>query len=231
MNQSIVLFSGGVDSTTALYWSLAHFDQVEALTFDYGPRQKREVEMTRTVTKKLGLPHKIFECDLGQIGGSPLTDSSIPVPDVNQNVPEKNGLPSTYVPFRNGIFLSLASAWAEVKQISAIVCGFTVFDSPDYPDTRKDFTAAMEKAVNLGTGAHFNNKKLQFLTPFINQKKSEIIKQGLALGVDYSYSISCYRGEEIPCRSCSSCVFRQRAWSELGQQDPLLVRLEREGKL
>lgn len=231
MKQSLVLFSGGIDSTTALYWSLARYDKVQALTFDYGQRHRLEISMARSLAEKLNVPQTILRLDLNQIGGSSLTDKNIPLPQYEKLNQSEEGPPSTYVPFRNGIFLAMAAAWAEVKGIREIVCGFNIIDSPHYPDTQKEFVKAMEEAINQGTKAYFTHEKIEITTPFTNLKKSEIIKEGLALGADYSYSISCYSGTEVPCQKCSSCLLRQKAWDELGLMDPLISRLEKEGKI
>ena len=232
MKECIVLFSGGVDSTTALCWALRHYEKVHALTFDYGQRHRIEVKMAEKSAKKLGIPLKILRIDLRQVGGSSLTDDSFPLPEYKHSDEiQARGLPQTYVPFRNGIFLALAAAWAEANGVKEIVCGFNVIDSPHYPDTKKQFVAAMEKAVNLGTKASFTKKKIKIIAPFVNMRKSEIIKQGLSLGADYSHSISCYSGEEIPCGKCSSCILRRKAWKEAGEKDHLILRLKKEGKV
>jgi len=231
IKQCLVLFSGGIDSTTALYWALNHCEKVLALTFDYGQRHRVEASLALQLTKRLRVPQTILHIDLTQIGGSSLTDRNLPLPQYEHLEEIEEGPPSTYVPFRNGIFLALAAAWAEVKGIKEIVCGFNVLDSPHYPDTQKEFVKAMEKAINQGTKAYFTQEKVKIITPFINFKKSEIIKEGLYLGADYSYSISCYAGEEIPCQRCSSCLLRQKAWEEVGSKDPLILRLEKEGKI
>lgn len=231
MKKSVVLFSGGIDSTTALYWALSQYHKVFALTFDYGQRHGIEIIMAQKLTKKLNVFFKIIHVDLNQIGGSSLTDTRLPLPEYENIEKIEQVPPSTYVPFRNGIFLSLATAWAEVEEIKDIICGFNIIDSPNYPDTRKDFVKTMEKAINLGTKASLSQKGFRIITPFQNLKKSEIIKKGLSLGADYSYSVSCYKGEEIPCQKCSSCLLRQRAWKEAGLADPLILRLEKEGKI
>jgi 7-cyano-7-deazaguanine synthase len=232
MKECVVLFSGGIDSTTALYWALKRYEKVFGLTFDYGQRHKIEIKMARKSARKLGVPLAILRVDLRQIGGSSLTNTSLPLPEFERlEEIRSKGLPPTYVPFRNGIFLALAAAWAEVKGVKELVCGFNIIDSPNYPDTRKPFVNAMERAINLGTKASFTEKKLKIIAPFVNMKKSEIIKKGLSLGADYSYSISCYSGKEIPCRRCSSCILRQTAWEEAGEKDHLILRLKKEGKI
>ena len=231
MKKSIVLFSGGIDSTTAIYWALERYEKVFALTFDYGQRNRIELDMAGKVAQKLSVPQKILRVNLKQIGGSSLTDTKLSLPQYERMEEIEEGLPSTYVPFRNGIFLALAAAWAEVVGIKEIVCGFNVIDSPNYPDTRKQFVQAMQEAINLGTKASLSPEKIQIIAPFLKMKKSDIIKEGLSLNVDYSFAISCYCGEEIPCQKCSSCVLRQKAWEEVGLQDPLILRLEEEGKI
>ncbi len=231
MKKSIVLFSGGLDSTTAIYWALERYEKVFALTFDYGQRNRIELDMAGKAAQKLGVPQKILRVNLKQIGGSSLTDTKLSLPQYEKMEESEEGLPSTYVPFRNGIFLALAAAWAEVVGIKEIVCGFNVIDSPNYPDTRKQFVQAMQEAINLGTKASLSPEKIQIIAPFLKMKKSDIIKEGLSLNVDYSFAISCYCGEEIPCQKCSSCVLRQKAWEEVGLQDPLILRLEEEGKI
>ncbi|MQY61558.1 7-cyano-7-deazaguanine synthase QueC [bacterium] len=231
MKKSIVLFSGGLDSTTAIYWALERYEKVFALTFDYGQRNRIELDMAGKVAQKLSVPQKILRVDLKQIGGSSLTDTKLSLPQYERMEESEEGLPSTYVPFRNGIFLALAAAWAEVVGIKEIVCGFNVIDSPNYPDTRKQFVQAMQEAINLGTKASLSPEKIKIIAPFLKMKKSDIIKEGLSLNVDYSFAISCYCGEEIPCQKCSSCVLRQKAWEEVGLQDPLILRLEEEGKI
>lgn len=231
MKKSVVLFSGGIDSTTALSWALEEYDEVTALTFDYGQRHAIEIQLAQKVTKKVSVAHEILTVDLGSIGGSALTDSRVTLPEFDRVEDIEEGLPPTYVPFRNGIFLSLAAAWGEAHGIYEIVCGFNVIDSPDYPDTRTSFVAAMEKAINLGTKAAYSEEKFKLHAPFIQMKKSEIIREGLSLSADYTYSISCYAGEEIPCLKCSSCLLRKKAWDEINEKDHLLVRLEKEGKI
>jgi 7-cyano-7-deazaguanine synthase len=226
----VVLFSGGIDSTTALYWALERYDRVFPLTFDYGQRHRVEVRLAGRLVRRLGLPRTVIKINLCQVGGSALTDRSVPLPRFTSRAAMPSGPPPTYVPFRNGIFLAVAAAWAEARRVHDIVCGFHVLDSPDYPDTRREFVRAMEKAVNLGTAAVFGRPKMRIVAPFVGLTKSEIIRRGLALGADYSFSVSCYAGQEAPCGTCSSCLLRRDAWKEAGREDPLLARLRREGK-
>jgi len=227
--KSLVLFSGGVDSTTALYWARSRGDRVHALTFDYGQRHRVEVRMARRAAKKAGIPQTVLKVDLAQIGGSALTDPRIELPRYRCRDEIKPGPPATYVPFRNGILISIAAAFAEARGYDEIVCGFNVIDSPDYPDTRAEFVRAMEKAVASGTKAAFGAPGIKISAPFLRMTKAEIIRLGLSLGADYSDSVSCYAGDELPCGSCASCLLRRRAFAEAGCPDPLLERLRKEG--
>ncbi len=231
MNQALVLFSGGIDSTTALYWARERFSQTSAVTFAYGQRHEVEIQLAAELARRLGVPQKILVVDLSQIGGSALTDTDVSLPTFRRVEEIGGGSPPTYVPFRNGIFLSLAAAWAEVIEARNIVCGFNIIDSPHYPDTRSAFVKAMENAFNAGTEAAAQGNHFAVHAPFIQKKKSEIIRLGLELGADFSYSISCYAGAEIPCMKCSSCLLRQRAWQEAGTEDHLIVRLKKEGRI
>jgi len=229
--KALVLFSGGVDSTTALYWAQKRYAKVSALSFDYGQRHRLELALARRLARRLQLPHTVLKVDLRQIGGSALTDHSVSIPRIMRHEDIGPGVPVTYVPFRNGLFLALAAAWAEVRGDDDIVCGFNTVDSPDYPDTRASFVRAMQRAIDLGTGASSKGRRIRIVAPFIRMKKSEIIRLGLSLGADYSFSISCYAGGEAPCRRCSSCLLRKRAWEEAGAEDHLLNRLRKEGKI
>jgi 7-cyano-7-deazaguanine synthase len=227
LGKCVVLFSGGIDSTAALHWALGRYDEVQALTFDYGQRHRVEVRMARRTARRLGVGPNLLRVDLAAIGGSALTDPAIALPRPKRIPRPGGGPPPTYVPFRNGILLALASAWAEARGISDLVCGFNVIDSPEYPDTRPKFVRAMIRAINAGTKAAFGGPPMRVVTPFIRMKKSEIIALGLSLGADYAFSISCYAGGEKPCGVCSACLLRARAFREAGVPDPLLRRLRR----
>ena len=231
MTSCVVLFSGGLDSTTALAWALSRYDRVHALTFDYGQRHRVEIGLARRAARRLHVPHAVLKVDLRQIGGSALTDTRIPLPRSPRRSGPKQGPPATYVPFRNGVFLALAAAWAEARGVRDLVCGFHVADSPDYPDTTKAFVKAMEKAVRAGTKAAFGAAPgPRIVAPLLGLSKPDIIRLGLRLGADYSLSVSCYAGTERPCGTCSSCRFRARAWKAVGREDPLVARLRKEGQ-
>ena len=231
MKNALVLFSGGIDSTTSLYWARDRFERVSLLTFDYGQRHRVELRSAGELARRLGLSQKILSVDLTQIGGSALTDANIRLPEFRRVEEIDDGLPPTYVPFRNGIFLALAAAWAEVIEARDLICGFNIIDSPNYPDTRPSFIAAMEEAVNAGTRAAFEKGGFTIHAPFVDMTKSEIIEAGLALGADYSFSVSCYAGGEVPCGRCSACLLRHGAWQEVREEDHLIKRLKKEGRL
>lgn len=230
MTSCIVLFSGGLDSTTALAWALARYDRVHALTFDYGQRHGVEIALARRAARRLGFPHIVLKVDLRPIGGSALTDPAMPLPRPMRPSRRTARPPATYVPFRNGVFLALAAAWSEARGVRDLVCGFHVADSPGYPDTTKAFVRAMEKAIRAGTAAAPGGSRMRIIAPFIGSSKADIIRAGLALGVDYSNAVSCYSGREVPCGTCSSCRLRARGWRTVRREDPLLVRLRKEGQ-
>jgi 7-cyano-7-deazaguanine synthase len=225
----VVLFSGGLDSTTALAWALSRYERAHALTFDYGQRHRVEIALARKAARRLGVPQAVLKVDLRPVGGSALTDPRIPLPRSLRRPALRAGPPATYVPFRNGIFLALAAAWAEARGVRDLVCGFHVADSPDYPDTTRAFVTAMEKAVRAGTKAAFGGPAPRIVAPLMGLDKPAIIRLGLRLGADYSYAVSCYAGSERPCGTCPSCRIRARAWKAVGREDPLVARLRKEG--
>ncbi len=233
MNSVVIIFSGGLDSTTVLYWAKKKFKRIYALTFDYNQRHRIEIENARITAKNAGIKeHRIFKVDLSQFGGSALTDKNIEVPETH-SVEEitQRGIPITYVPFRNGIFISIAAAYAETKGTTNIAGGWNSIDYSGYPDCRPEFLKSMEESLNRGTKIGVEGKAWHIHAPLIKLTKGEIIKLGLSLGADYSYSISCYRGNEVPCGRCDSCILRAKGWREVGQEDHLIKRLRREGKL
>ncbi len=226
---ALLLFSGGLDSTTLLYCIRKRFDSITALTFDYGQRHSLEIEMSKKVLNESDIStvsQIIFKIDLSQIGGSALTDLSINIPDIPVNrIGEQ--IPITYVPFRNGIFLSVAAALAEKEEIKTIIGGWNQLDYSGYPDCRTDFIASMEKSINLGTKTGSIGHKIKILAPLIHLSKKEIILLGKKNEADYSYSYSCYNGDPVPCGYCDSCKLRAAAFSEAGIKDDYLARISK----
>ncbi len=224
---ALLLFSGGLDSTTLLYWAKKRYKKILALTFDYGQRHSIEIQMSEKVLAGSGfdnISHRILKIDLSQIGGSVLTDLSMAVPDISYEEIGKN-IPATYVPFRNGIFLSIAAAMAEKEKIQTIIGGWNQLDYSGYPDCRTEFIKSMESTINLGTQAGSTGTTFNISAPLIDKTKCQIIKLGKENGADYSYSYSCYKGDLIPCGHCDSCKLRQAAFTEAGINDDYLVKI------
>lgn len=229
--KAVILFSGGLDSTTALYWAKREFSAVHALMVNYSQRHNIETKMARRIATALDVDAHLVQFPLKDLVYSALIDTDKTIPDSLAASKNEEGVPFTYVPFRNGIFLSLAAAFAESRGILNIITGFNLIDTPDYPDTTGNFAKKMEAAINEGTSASITGRKFKIHTPLIDKSKKDIIVMGLELGADYSYSISCYRGDEVPCLKCPSCDIRQRAFTQLNMEDPLISRLKKEGKL
>ena len=229
--KAVVLFSGGIDSTTALYWAKQEFALVYAMIVNYAQRHSIEVNMARQIAGQLKIETQVIQFPLKDIVFSALMDKEKQIPESLAASKDETGVPFTYVPFRNGIFLSLAAAFAESRGIFNIVTGFNLIDTPDYPDTTEAFTKKMEAAINQGTSASITGKTFKIHTPLIGKSKKEILQMGLELGADYSNSISCYRGDEVPCLKCPSCEIRGSAFKQLNTEDPLITRLKKEGRL
>jgi len=226
--EALILFSGGIDSTTALYWAKRKFDRTTAVIFSYGQKHRIEVDFALRIAKTIGAPTISIAIPLDEILTSALLDPDLDIPISLATAKNKTGVPLTYVPFRNGIFLAIAAALAESRGSRHLVTGFNCIDTPDYPDTTRRFTRNMQQAINSGTSAVLTGRKIRIHTPLIGMTKSEIIRFGLDLNVDFSYSISCYRGKEIPCHRCPSCDIRQNAFVQLGVADPLEERIKKE---
>jgi 7-cyano-7-deazaguanine synthase len=220
--RAVVLLSGGLDSYTAAAIAKSEGFSLFALTVHYGQRHAREVEAARTVAAALGVErHVEFGLDLRTFGGSSLT-SETPVPrDRDLNEP---GIPSTYVPARNTIFLALALGWSEVLDARDIVIGVNALDYSGYPDCRPEFVRAFETLAGLATKAGVEGARFRVHTPLINLTKAEIITRGFALGLDYALTHSCYDPlpDGAPCQHCDSCVLRAKGFAEAGRRDPLL---------
>lgn len=224
---AVILFSGGIDSTTALYWALKEFGGTIALIIDYSQKHRIETRMARKIAAMNGIDSHLLHLPLKGLLHSALLDDEQPIPTSLAHSLDERGVPFTYVPFRNGIFLALAAAFGESRGIFDLVTGFNRIDTPDYPDTTEAFARKMETAINEGTSARMTGKRFRVHTPLARLNKKEIICLGLDLGADYSHSISCYRGREEPCRKCPACEIRSRAFAELGMEDPLVSRLKR----
>jgi 7-cyano-7-deazaguanine synthase len=221
--QAVVLLSGGLDSFTAAALMRAQGYSLYALTIRYGQRHAREIESARAVAGALGVRrHLELELDLRAIGGSSLT-SDLDVPrDRDATAP---GIPSTYVPARNTIFLSLALAWAETLGVTDIAIGVNALDYSGYPDCRPEYIAAFEAMASLATRAGVEGARFRVHTPLISLSKAEIIARGRALGLDYALTLSCY--DPAPggraCGRCDSCVLRAKGFREAGVADPALL--------
>ncbi|HUL02244.1 MAG TPA: 7-cyano-7-deazaguanine synthase QueC [Gemmatimonadales bacterium] len=225
--KAVVLLSGGVDSATVL--AIARRDGFEAyaLTFRYGQRHAAEVDAARQVARAQGVTrHEILDLDLRRFGGSALTDD-IAVPKDRAPLEMAQGIPVTYVPARNTIFLSFALAWAEVLGASDIFVGVNALDYSGYPDCRPEYLAAFQTLADLATKTGVEGRQhLQIHAPLITMSKAQIIRTGLALGVDYALTSSCYdpsaRGEA--CGRCDACVLRLKGFAEAGAHDPIAYR-------
>ena len=228
--KALILFSGGLDSTTVLYWAKSRFKEVLPVIIDYSQKHSIEVKNGVKIAEMNGVEYIQIKFPLNEVLGSALLDTNIEIPDSLDSAKDEKGVPHTYVPFRNGIFLSLAAGIAETRGIRNILTGFNLIDTPDYPDTTKLFSDKMEEVINIGTSASITGEKFRIITPLINKSKKEIIELGLELGADYSFSVSCYRGKEMPCLKCPSCDIRQAAFDEIGIEDPLIDRLKTEKK-
>jgi 7-cyano-7-deazaguanine synthase len=227
--KTVVLLSGGLDSSTVLAIAVKEGFKPYAISFRYGQRHKVELDAASRIAKSFNVEqHIIIDIDLRQFGGSALTDN-IDVPKERSEEQIGTGIPITYVPARNTIFLSYALAWAEVLKSSNIHLGVNALDYSGYPDCRPEYIKAYEEMANLATKASTEGgEKLSIHTPLINLTKAEIIQKGTELGVDYSLTCSCYdpSSEGEPCGQCDSCQLRQKGFAEVGIGDPLIKRFK-----
>jgi 7-cyano-7-deazaguanine synthase len=226
--KAVILLSGGIDSATTLAIAENMGFDIYALSFRYGQRHAIELESAMRIAKRYNVVrHLIVDIDLRQIGGSALT-ADIKVPKNRDAEEMKKDIPATYVPARNTIFLSYALAWAEVTGASDIFIGVNVLDYSGYPDCRPEYIAAYEKMANLATKAGIEGKqKLKIHTPLIRMSKSQIIKKGIELGVDYSLTHSCYDPSVSgdACGECDSCLLRLKGFMEAGFKDPVRYKM------
>jgi 7-cyano-7-deazaguanine synthase len=217
-----VLVSGGLDSTTVLAMALSQGYACYTLSFDYGQRHRGELLAAERVSRAMGdAEHKVVKLNLDSIGGSALTDLSIAVPEE-----ETAGIPITYVPARNTVFLSIALGWAEVLGAHDIFIGVNAVDYSGYPDCRPEYIAAFERMANLATKAGVEGQKITIHAPLMSHGKGDIIRIGTALGVDYGLTVSCYQVREdgLACGRCDSCRLRRQGFADVGLADPTRYR-------
>lgn len=220
--KAVVLTSGGLDSTTLLAIAKKAGFRCYTLSFDYGQRHRAELLAAKRCSDDLGAAeHKVVKLDLRAIGGSALTDDAIAVPEE-----ESEGIPATYVPARNTVFLSIALGWAEVLDARDIFIGVNAVDYSGYPDCRPAFVEAFERMANLATKSGVEGRELHIRTPLIDLSKADIIRRGLELGVDYSLTVSCYQADEAgrACGKCDSCRLRRAGFQAAGVADPTIYR-------
>ncbi|MDA9570131.1 7-cyano-7-deazaguanine synthase QueC [Porticoccaceae bacterium] len=216
--KAVILVSGGLDSSTVLAIAKQQNYKCFTLSFDYGQRHSSELMAAHNLSKAMQVEqHKVVTLDLATIGGSALTDTRIDVPEQ-----ETSGIPVTYVPARNTVFLSIALGWAEVLGANDIFVGVNAVDYSGYPDCRPDYIKAFEKMANLATKAGVEGNKLSIHAPLINMTKAEIIRVGVDCGVDYSATVSCYQAAEdgTACGVCDSCRLRKQGFLEANVKDP-----------
>ena len=216
--KAIILLSGGLDSITILAQAKKSGYQCFALSFDYGQRHNAELNAAKKIALQYQVvSHKVIKLGLGELGGSALTDENIAVPDSPQQ-----GIPVTYVPARNTVFLSFALGWAEVLDAHDIFIGVNAVDFSGYPDCRPEFIEAFQALSNLATKSGVEGTGIKIHAPLIHLGKAEIIKQGLALGVDYKHTVSCYMADKQghACGKCDACRLRRIGFKEAGIEDP-----------
>lgn len=218
MKKAVVLLSGGLDSATVLAIARSQGYESYCLSLDYHQRHVAELKAAERVAKALGAAaHRTAQLDLSMFGGSALTDDNIDVPEA-----PTQGIPVTYVPARNTIMLSLALAWAEVLKAQDIFIGVNALDYSGYPDCRSEYVQAFQRMANLATKSAVEGKAITVHAPLIDMTKSQIIRQGLSLGVDYGMTVSCYQADEAgrACGLCDSCRFRKEGFAAAGVSDP-----------
>ena len=221
--KGVVLLSGGLDSATCLAICKSDGLTPYAISFQYGQRHAVELQRAKEIARDAGVAqHAIIQLDLGSFGGSALTDPAIQVPKHESADQLGTGIPLTYVPARNTVFLSYALAWAEVLGALDIYIGVNALDYSGYPDCRPEYIRAYEEMANLATKSGVEGNRLVIHAPLITWTKAQIIRKGLELGVDYSKTLSCYdpgpNGE--PCKHCDSCLLRARGFEQNGMTDP-----------
>jgi 7-cyano-7-deazaguanine synthase len=223
MKRAVVLLSGGLDSTTTLAIAVAEGYEAHALSFEYGQRHKIETEAARRIAASLGAKgHRVAKIDLRVFGGSAITEA-IDVPRQRSETEIAHGIPVTYVPARNTIFLAYALTWAEVLHAGDIFIGVNAIDYSGYPDCRPEFIEAFEHLANVATKAGVEGSRFRIHTPLIKLSKADIIRKAIELGVDLSLTHSCYdpTPEGLACGECDSCILRLKGFREAGIRDPI----------
>jgi 7-cyano-7-deazaguanine synthase len=218
MKKAIVLFSGGLDSTTCLAIAKSEGYECYALSFNYGQKHNAELNAAKKIAEQYQIKkHIIIDLNIHQWGGSALTDETIDVPNYSGD----GKIPITYVPARNSIFLAIAFSWAEVVAADHIFIGANAIDYSGYPDCRPEFLNAMEHALNLGTKRGVEGEHGKIHVPLLSMSKAEIIKKGVALGVDYANTVSCYRADALgrACGTCDCCVLRRKGFVDADVED------------
>ncbi len=221
MTSALVLLSGGLDSATTLAMARAEGFECYAISFAYGQRHRVELDAAETIARQFAvLEHRIVPIDLSAFGGSALTDNAIDIPEASEV--SGDTIPVTYVPARNTVFLSLALAWSEVLGVRDIFMGVNAVDYSGYPDCRPEFILAFETMANLATKAGVEGDRFTIHTPLIDMRKADIIQRGLALGVDYRQTVSCYQPNDQgeACGRCASCRLRREGFAQSGVADP-----------
>ncbi len=221
MKKAVCLISGGLDSAVTSYIAKNMEYEIYSINFRYGQRHSKEVKSSEEIAKSVGSKkHTIFDINLSQFGGSSLLDKN---KEIEENVIERIGkkIPSTYVPARNTIFLSIALAYAEVLKADAIFIGVTATDYSGYPDCRPEYISAFQNMSNLATKRGVEGEKVKIITPLINLSKKEIIKKGMKLNVPFSKTWSCYKGRKKACGKCDSCKLRLKGFKKAGYNDPI----------
>ncbi|MFP6827898.1 MAG: 7-cyano-7-deazaguanine synthase QueC [Gammaproteobacteria bacterium] len=222
MAKAVILLSGGLDSATVLALARAQGLTCYTLSFDYGQRHRAELEAAVRVSRHLGArEHRVMEIPIGALGGSALTDADIDVPEDGGD-----GIPVTYVPARNTVFLSLALAWAEVLSADSIFIGVNAVDYSGYPDCRPEFIETFQSLAALATKQGVEGRPVTIEAPLVALTKAEIIRQGMAAGVDYAQTVSCYRADEQgrACGHCDACRLRRQGFIDAGVEDPTRYR-------
>ena len=226
MKKAVCLISGGLDSCTTAYIAKKEGYEIYAISFNYGQRHNKEINCAKNIAKSVDAKkHIIFDINLDKFGGSSLVDKKMDVEKDHKISDIGKKIPSTYVPARNTVFLSIALAYAETTDAEAIFIGITATDYPGYPDCRPEYIDAFQKMTNLATKKGVDGKSIQIKAPLINMSKEEIIKKGRDLGAPFEKTWSCYQGEDEACGRCDSCLLRLKGFNEVGFKDPLKYKV------